>query len=196
MSFQCIQIYYISITLGWFVSTYMPITANFSSYDQDDKYANDMENLVARYYVINHCLSCLIPELCINFLFLRYYMQQAHVPQPQSLIAKYFIVFGIYIVLCIGFNGICSFGIADMCSSSWYNLVSLGLDFLPQVFGIVMMVKIILALKNRVEYADVIDITAIIAQKKQHKLLAILIIRIWGASIMLIWNLILLFVAF
>ena len=99
-------------------------------------------------------------------------------------------------MLCIGFDGICSFGIADTCSSSWYNLVSLGLDFLPQVFGIVMMVKIILALKNRVEYADVIDITAIIAQKKQHKLLAILIIRIWGASIMLIWNLILLFVAF
>lgn len=71
----------------------------------------------------------------------------------------------------------------------------MGLDFLPQVFGIIMMVKIILALKNRVEYTDVIDITAIIAQKKQHKLLAILIIRICGAFIMLIWNLILLFVA-
>ena len=95
----------------------------------------------------------------------------------------------------MGFDGICSFGIADTCLASWYNLISLGLDFLPQIFGIVMMVKIILALKNRVEYTDVIDITAIIAQKKQHKLLTILIIRIWGALIMLIWNLILLFVA-
>lgn len=75
VSFQCIQIYYISITLGWFVSTYMPVTASFSSYEQDDKYAAAMKNLVDRYYVINHCLSCLVPELCINFLFLRYYMQ-------------------------------------------------------------------------------------------------------------------------
>lgn len=100
-----------------------------------------------------------------------------------------------YIVLCIGFDGVCSFGIADTCQASWYNFISLELDFLPQVFGIIMMVKIILALKNRVEYTDVIDITAIIAQKKQHKLLVVLIIRICGAFIMLIWNLILLFVA-